>query len=518
LKKSYPLFFCISLLILIGVVFFTPFHTQDGPNHKKGTLILSRLDSSPLEAKVYESGLGPFNTNTLFSLLYLPFKKFLSIDTYEKCFVSFFLISLLFFYRVFLSAWSVENDDLWPLILPVLFHPLYLRGFYNFLASVSITLIALTLVQKGMQKKNWKYVFFFLLICWVGQLAHPFTFIILSITLGTQGFVAWRNDWKNLFPYIAIVLFFLCLGFVLPLFGTGIGSQTPYTFNDIPAALGGLLHFNFMGYSVFNLLVPLPFLLILAVLTFKNLRTQGFSKNALWLMALFFYIIFPRGGGGSAHANERFLPYIFLFLPLSLGGLAVLWRKRIVYFAFLTFLMVSAGVSWGMFQLSPGIQDAKKVLSQLPPVSRLYPISFDLKGHALLNWNMAHVWADYENDRVVFSPYLFALPKLMPLRKPLLNEENYFPATLEDYPSNAFVQKCGKGWLFDTPPCGLWREQAMATIFQSAQYYDYWLVNSPTEDFWRNLQSIPHLKLVAQSGDFSLWHYEAPLSFHPSVP
>ena len=518
MRKPYNIFFCLSILIILAVVFLFPFHTQDGPNHKKDTLILSRLDSSPMEAKVYRSGLGLFNTNTFFSLLYMPFKKFLSIDVYEKCYIVFFLISLLIIFRLFLNTWSRVNTDLWPLFLPFLFHPLYLIGMYNFLASVSIALLALILVYRGMERKSWKYVLWFFLLCWLGQLAHPFTFIILSLVLGVQGFLSWKEDWKHFLPFVVIVVFFLLLGFMLPFFGSGMIVRTPYSFGVIPQLIGGLLVFNFMDYSVIHFILPLPFLIFLSVIAIKNVRTQGLRKNALWLAALLFYFLFPRLGGGSAHANERFLPFIFLFFPLTLGQFQSVWRNRIVVLSFVTFLMISGGVVWGMFQVQKEVKNAQVVLTYLPKISRLYPINFNLNGPSLINGDFYHTWADYENDRIVFSPYLFAFDKLTPLLRSISSRETYFPALDQEYPRRMLIDKCNSLWLDDTPHCELWREEATSNIIKDAQYYDYWLVHEAPKDFWHKLQEVPGLKLIAQSGSFSLWHYQAALPFNPPVP
>lgn len=518
MKKPYPLFFWLSILITIFIVFFTPFHTQDGPNHKKDTLILSRLDSSPIEAKVYKSGLGILNTNTLFSLLYLPFKKILSIDTYEKIFFAFFLISIVALYRLFLQVWSKPNLDLWPLMLPFLFHPLFLRGMYNYTASVAITLLALIVLYKGMETKSWKYVLSFFLLCWLGQLAHPFTFILLSLVLAVQYFLSWKKDFKHFLPFAAIVFLFMVIGFVLPLFGSGIGVKTSYDFRALTGLIAALLASNFMDYSVLHFILPFPFLISLLVIAIKNIREQGFTKNSLWICTMLAFFIFPCTGGGSAYTNERFLPFIFFFFPLALDQLQSVWRKRVVILAFVTFLMVSGGVGWGMYQVDKEVKNAKLVLKNLPKMSRLYPINFNLTGPSLFNGDLYHTWADYEDDRIVFSPYLFALPKLTPLLKPIPNKPDYFPALDESYAFHHLAEECKSGWLYDTTQCDLWREQSIVSIFQDAQYYDYWLVHEPPKDFRERLEKTPGLKLVGESSTFSLWHYEKALPFNPPVP
>jgi hypothetical protein len=84
--------FLVSLFVLILFLVKVPFYTQDGPNHKKIAVILSRLSESPVEAAVYSSNLGLFKTNSLFPLLYQPLSSFLSPELYERCFFGLFLI------------------------------------------------------------------------------------------------------------------------------------------------------------------------------------------------------------------------------------------------------------------------------------------------------------------------------------------------------------------------------------------------------------------------------------------
>lgn len=517
-KTSWRVFLSIILFVVM-VVGFGPFYTQDGPNHKKDTLILSRLDSSPIEAKVYENGIGPLKTNTLFSILYLPLARWISTDTYERIFVIFFLVSLLIVYRYFLKTYTPANQDLWPLVLPFLFHPLYLRGFYNFLASVPLTLLALIFVHRDLENKSLKNLIPFLILCWIAFLAHPFSFFILSLSLGVNWLARWKERWRFLIPYSCVIFLFFSLGFILPLFETGMSHKTPYSFSTLPMLMGGLIGLNFMDDSPLHFILPLPFMILLGGLVIQNVRRQGITPHLLWISALIAYFIFPRSGGGSAHMNERFLPYVFFFIPVTLSiNLENPWRQRILSLSLVTFFLVTGGILWGMHQVQKEAYHARAVLHHLPKISRLYPINFNVKGPSLFNWDLAHIWAEYEDDKIVFSPYLFALPQLTPLIKRLPNSENYFPATEENYPRENLVDSCYSGFLYDSVDCNLVKEQALLRILKAARHYDYWFIYQPPENFLKFLEGYTGLKLVSQSGSFSLWHYETPLPFNPLVP
>ena len=128
----------LASVILSLFLWKLPLHTQDGPNHRAVAATLARLSTSPGEESVYRSQLGPFQTNTLFHLMYLPATSVLSPTTYEKLFVGVFLLLIPVAYRVLLSVWAPRSTALWIVALPLWFHPLFITGMYNFLASVPV--------------------------------------------------------------------------------------------------------------------------------------------------------------------------------------------------------------------------------------------------------------------------------------------------------------------------------------------------------------------------------------------
>lgn len=510
--------FYVTLVFVFSLVFFGPFYTQDGPNHQKTALILSRLSQSPIEQKVYQSGFGLFETNTLFQLLYQPVSEFCTVKTYEKFFVATFLALLLISFRYFLKTLKPSNTEWWPLVSPTLFHPLYLRGFYNYLASVVFTLLALSLSYRK-EKATTPSILLYFVLCWLCQLSHPFAFFILPLMIFVFSAQKGFKNWKQLLPYFVISCIFFVIKFVIPLFSSGIGNKTPYAFASIPILIGGLIGLNFMDYSILNLVIPLPFIASLIWFLRKNLKLEGVLSNLLWIAPLCAYLIFPRSGGGSAHMNERFLPYIFFFIPITLSEkLSFVLKKRILLVTWTTFILLSFGTSYGMYQLNQEASHAQHVMENLPKVSRLYPINFNLRGKAKINWHLAHIWATYPDDKIVFTPYLFALPNLTPLKKPLLNNNEYFPATEEDFPHQNIENNCRSGFLYDTFDCSTHKRQALEALLQDAKHYDYWFIHQAPQNFIDVLSKVENLEIVSKEGEYSLWHYKSPLPFSPEVP
>src|SRR5262245_54590424 len=172
-----------AVVAVLAFVWLVPLQTQDGPNHKQVAVTLARLAHSPVEAQVYQSNLGPLNTNSLFPGLYRPLSRWLTIDRYERAFLGLALAFLLLAYRWFLSVWSPQNEWLWVLALPLCFHPFVVRGFYNFMASVPATLAVLTVLRLGLASRRWYYPPGFALLCWLLFLIHPFPFFVLPLCL-----------------------------------------------------------------------------------------------------------------------------------------------------------------------------------------------------------------------------------------------------------------------------------------------------------------------------------------------
>ena len=505
-----------ALFVLVLFLWQVPFYTQDGPNHKKIAVILSRLSRSPAEAAVYADNLGLWHTNSLFPLLYQPLAPYLSPDLYEKCFVGFFLVLLLCAFRCFLTAWAPDNRALWVLFLPFCFHPIFMRGMYNYLASIPLTLTAFSLLRLAWHTGRRSLWPLFALCCWVAWLAHPFPFFALGLGFAVMVLVEGRQGVRTALPYGAVICLFLVGGFLLPLWQAPHAMQAPYVFASLPVLFGGFFLLNFMDYSLVSLLVMLPFFGMLVWLLYQSVKAGKWPEKAFWMAFLIGYLLFPSRGSVGAQLSDRFLPFIWLFLPLGLPPLEARAVRKIAVVSFLTFLLAASSVFWAMQTIAAEVQDAQHVLQALPAQARLYPINFDLKGPGVIYRNLNHIWAVYDDDKVVFSPYLAAFPRLTPLIRKVPNSATYFPATAEGLPEetlgNAF---CRPDNLAETPDCQAIRAEIWQKILQKSAYYDYWFVRNAPPEFSALLAALPGLQQMAASGRCSLWHYAKAKRFDP---
>lgn len=509
------LFFC---LIIFSYFYYVPFTTQDGPNHKKVALILSRLDHSPAEQAIYENNLGALHTNQLFPLLYKPISSFITVDHYERIFVAIFMMLLVGMYAYFLKTWCPPSFAFWPCILPLCFHPLFLMGMYNFLASVSLSFLALAWLKNGIQHKNY-FIFWILfsLLCWTIYLAHPFPFFIFPLCLLLFCFDKASYDLKKILLFSIPVLFFLLIGFLIPLLqNTQNETGLPYKFNSIPELVGGLLISNFSGYTLFQILMGIPFLGWMIYLAKTSYSQTANSYKKFWICLLAIYCIFPNEGNQGAYLNNRFLPYIWAFIPLGLD-LKKIQQKWILapIFLWLTFSLLTF---FGMKKVSNVNESAKLIYQSVPDHSRVYPINFNTQGTALNFFPFMHLWANYPDSKHIFSPYLFAHSHLMPLHRIQLASSTFFPATREDFPkeleSGEYCEKMKNP--LDPTHCEDIRQKGYETILTHASYYDYLFIYHAPSQFLKLLEEKYDIEKVAQMNDISLWHNKAAKPFSPN--
>lgn len=507
----------LGLLSLVWVIFImvVPWQTQDGPNHQKVAVILSRLATSPIESQVYQSNLGFFQTNELFPLAYKIIHGWLpslSIQNYEKLFVGFSILLLWWSYLYFLKVWSPQSQKLFWIVLPLSFHLLFVQGMYNFMLSVPLSLLALTWMRRGMETGRLRYLLLFTPINYLAFLAHPFPSFILGPSLFFLTLSAKKNQRLRLLPYWIITLFFFSIGFLLPLFQeSGTTSAIPYQWKMPWENLGGLFAFNFPIYSIPQALGLIPFFLLLVFLGVRSLRQAPWKNKIYWLSFLLLYFIFPNEGKGGAHLNLRFLPFVWLFLPLGLEATKRL--SRITFgLSLMTMLYLGVSVSWAMDQLNQQAQAVRSITAYLPKgqAVKLYPINFNVHGPTLNYTSQMHLWAHYPEDRLVFSPYLFAFSHLMPLSK-RADSSIKLPATPEDFAKEIPIQHdcLSKKYGGETfAQCQQVRQAAWEAVFQQAQNYDYWWIYQAPKDFLEKLSKFKNLSLIIEKGDHSLWRYK----------
>jgi len=190
---------------------------------------------------------------------------------------------------------------------------------------------------------------------------------------------------------------------------------------------------NFISYSLPQLLSFLPFFGMLLILMLLSACTAPWNQKKFWMAFLVAYALFPSEASGGAHLNQRFLPFVVFFLPLGLK-LSRLKFRSVQILSLATTLLMALYFYGGMKKVEATVHEAKAVLSPLPSPSRLYPINFDTHGPGLTYSSIFHLWATYDDSKIVFSPSLFAHLNLLPLSQKIPPSLTYFPCTEETLP------------------------------------------------------------------------------------
>jgi hypothetical protein len=293
--------------------------------------------------------------------------------------------------------------------------------------------------------------------------------------------------------------------------------SSEYTFKALPSLLGGLLVYNAVGYSVLHLVLTGPFfLMLLGLMVYSGTRCR-WQDGAFWMVLLLGYFVFPNEGSGGAHLNERFLPFAWCVIPIGMVLHGA--RLRVVQVVSVTTaLIMGAGVLVGMRRIDATVESAQEVLGVLPGGSRLYPVNFDPMGPALTYSSLMHLWAVYDHDKTVYSPYLFAYMDLMPLSRREPASTTYFPATAENFPEQIATNRiCRPTDAVEATDCDLRRSEGFREIFRHAEFYDYWFVHRPPAAFVSMMRSLPGVELVVERGESSLWSNEDARPFLPAL-
>jgi hypothetical protein len=514
----------LAAALVAMYVALVPLHTQDGANHRQVAVLLERLVTADAPDPVYEAHLGLLRTNVLFSGGYAlaAARVGIPIQVYERLFVGASLLLLLLGYRSFLAEWAPRHVDLWVWVLPLTTHALFVTGMYNFLAATALTFPLLILLRRIFETPSGRVLAMMSLLAWLVFLAHPFAFFVLPIAW--LWLVAGRRKRPDWYMWSAggVLAAFLLMGFALPLVA-GASPSNPYVLKPPLELVAGLVYYNYSGFSTWAILAAAPALVAAVALAWRSLLNGDGQRRGrlLWLAMFGAYFLFPNEGHGGAHLNERFLPFLWAFLPLGLSTLAPRRRSttRWIRATAVSSSVLMAAVLWiGMNAVDQEVDDAVTVLMELPDEARLYPLEFDPMGPSLTHTALLHLWANHPTDRTVHSPFSFTFMDLMPVSRRIPSSPTYFPAAAENHAQRlADGRLCRPADPVSTPDCSLMEREGWSSLLNATRYYDFWFVHGAPDRWRRTIENVPGLSLVAEAGRASLWRYDRTVEFTPDL-
>ena len=442
ITKAYP---SVALfLFLVGGLSIAPIWLVanppllDYPNHLARSFVLAHLHDPALPFHQFYSadwGLYPYLAMDV-SLLWL--QRFLPIELAGSVFLSFCVLA------VPLSAWfflhqanpGQDHLALWTLLL--CHNVFFLYGFLNFYLSLALCFLALGLWLQWLAKPRailWCLVSLTLTALYF---THLVGFGIAGLLVTAYCVLARRTIGEILFSCLLFVPGAL---FLLYWWRSGAGPTTQLAFHSFMEKVK-YLSVIAQGYST-----RLDQFTLLALAGFSLAawwRNPDFRWNYRWLgvaAGLFgAYWVLPWSAGEGAFLDIRVLPMLFVLL-LTVARIGPRgWR--LAPLAVLIFVARTANVAQTFVSSQLQLAGLARSFSITAPNVRVLPI-VEAHDEELARHPFAHFWAYGVIRRGWFSPYLFNLKGVMPLR---IEYDGYSPdgfwgLDYEESPDWARVQK-----------------------------------------------------------------------------
>lgn len=335
---NYKLFYLLFVSAHIVLVWMLPyFPTQDGPSHIYNLVILRDLLNGGMEWGNFFSYQLRAVPNIAFTLFSYPLLQFFSPLVVEKIFISIYIVLMGASVYIFLRAFNKTSLPFIYFVFPVIFNFNLLMGFYSYVISVPLFLLAFSLNWKIRNRSIvCKFIFFNLagLIIFYFHII-PFIFLLLGLICITivqsKGFKRIIFDQIKLISIISpsLLVLFLYLAkstksFIPDFSYLSSLSRYIYLRND-------LFFFSTVTFSPWQMLpgllftgLFLSFFILSVYLLIRDpnkgwvkIRDISASDKVLICLASFFLLIYfvtPFRFGGGDFFNQRFPWVVFIIL------------------------------------------------------------------------------------------------------------------------------------------------------------------------------------------------------------
>ena len=341
LFKNKYLFYMLFLTAHVVLIWVLPhFPTQDGSIHVYNLIILKDLLNGGMEWGSYFSYKLNATPNLGFILLSYPMLHFFPPLVVEKIFVSIFVILMGISVPLFMRTFNKASLPFIYLVFPVIFNFTLMMGFYSYVISVPLFLLAFSLSWKIRNSSTtYRFILFNIsgLIIFYFHLI-PFIFLLLSLICIT--FVQSNEFRKNIYDQIKLIFIIspslLALSFYLSKTTGSLPPDFSYLFY-LPRIIylrNDLFFFSTVTFSSWQMLpgflftgLFLSFFILSIYLIFRDpdkgwVKFRDISasdKVLLYLSFLLLLIYFatPFRFGGGDFFNQRF-PWVILLTLLPL--------------------------------------------------------------------------------------------------------------------------------------------------------------------------------------------------------
>lgn len=370
LSSKYIFFYIALLSAHICLVWFLPyFPTQDGPSHIYNISILHDLLNGGKEWGNYFTYKLNAVPNLGFNLLAYPMLHFFPPLVAEKLFVSMYIVLMGCSVPLFLHVFNKPSMPLSFFVFPVMFNFTLFMGFYSYVVTIPLFLIAFSLCWKNYNHSRiFKFVFYNIIGLIIFYF-HLIPFVLFLISLIVITIVRSTDSKERIVELIKLLAtispIILNLTFYLIHSPKNPFPEISYllSISLYIRLLSDLFSFSAVNFSPWQMFPASPVIFLYLLFTYSSVKDiykrNRQNKNVLdseklllslssALILIYLFAPFRFGGGGCF--NQRFPWVIFLIiLPLFKIPEGTFWKQfgsKIIVGAVSFFFAFNAVTLW----------------------------------------------------------------------------------------------------------------------------------------------------------------------------
>jgi len=405
-------FFLLLAVILLAPIWLVKYPPLlDFPNHLARTFVLTHLHDAAFHFQQFYSadwGLYPY---LLMDLSLLGLQRIFPVFLAGRIFLSFCVLALPLAAWFFLRQANPKEDHLalWALLQA---HNLFfLYAFLNFYLSVTLCFVAVGLWLRCLARPSAISWSLLTLVFTAIYFAHLVGFALTGVLVTAYGLLARRRMREMLFTWLMFLPGALCY---LRSSRVGLARLSDFTLRGVAGKLDGfsaIMH----GYS--TRLDQITLLALLVYFVAAWWRNPDFRWNKRWLgvAAVLFitYCALPWGLGEEWDLDIRALPILFVLIL----AVAKVGRRgwQLAPLALLLFVARTANVTQNFVAAQPELAGLAASFPITSLHARVLPI-VEATEEDSVQHRYAHFWAYGVIERGWYSPYLFQIKGVIPLR------------------------------------------------------------------------------------------------------
>jgi hypothetical protein len=407
--------FAVLLIFPVWAFRYPPL--LDYPNHLASAYILGHLhDPARNFGEEFQAawGLNPY-VAVDFTLTALG--HVMSPYIAGKLVLSFGLLGLPAAAWFFLRQANPGNDGLGAWALLVAYNIFFFYGFMGYFCSLTFLFLTLGLWIRWLQHQSFARWLLTCLSLTAAYFTHVFGWIFLGYIIAILSLTR-----PKLREWIASALLFLPSGIMYLVSSRAASLQTGLEFRPMREKLE---YFWYIVHGYSNWLNWVCVAAFILLFVFGWWRNPEFHWNRRLVYAslgmLIAYLALPVGYGEGWNIDIRVLPILFVLLLASANFGKRAWKLAPV--AVLLFVLRAGDVTHYFHRIQPELAGMAKSFTLTPENANVLPV-VETSGEDPIFQFYDHFWAYGVIERGWYSPYMFQLAGLLPLK---MTKELYDP-------------------------------------------------------------------------------------------